>query len=65
MNEEDYHGRPDGRRPVPSCRPGGSRDAYELLQEDGIDLATDTPYDALLARMDRIIDEIEGILDRQ
>ena len=44
---------------------GGSRYAYELLQEYGIDLATDAPYDALIARMDRIMDEIEQILDRQ
>ena len=44
---------------------GGSRYAYELLQEYGIDLATDAPYDALIARMDRVMDEIELILDRQ
>ena len=43
---------------------GGSRYAYELLQEYGIDLATDAPYDALIARMDRVMDEIEQILDR-
>jgi oligoendopeptidase F len=44
---------------------GGSRYAYELLREYGIDLATDAPYDALIARMDRIMDEIETILDQQ
>ena len=44
---------------------GGSRYAYELLQEHGIDLATDAPYDALIARMDRVMDEIERILDQQ
>ena len=44
---------------------GGSRYAYELLQEYGIDLATDAPYDALIARMDRVMNEIERILDRQ
>ena len=44
---------------------GGSRYAYELLQEYGIDLATDAPNDALIARMDRVMDEIELILDRQ
>lgn len=44
---------------------GGSRYAYELLQEFGIDLATDAPYDALIARMDRVMDEIEAILDQQ
>jgi oligoendopeptidase F len=44
---------------------GGSRYAYDLLQEYGIDLATDAPYDALIARMDRVMDQIEAILDRQ
>lgn len=43
---------------------GGSRYAYELLREYGIDLATDAPYDALIARMIRVMDEIEQILDR-
>ena len=42
---------------------GGSRYAYELLKDYGIDLATDAPYDALIARMDRAMDEIEQILD--
>ena len=44
---------------------GGSRYAYELLREHGIDLASDAPYDALIARMDRVMDEIEALLDRQ
>ena len=44
---------------------GGSRYAYQVLQEYGIDLATDAPYDALIARMDRVMDQIEAILDRQ
>ena len=43
---------------------GGSRYAYELLREHGIDLADDAPYDALIARMDRVMDEIEALLDR-
>ena len=42
---------------------GGSRYAYVLLQDYGIDLATDAPYDALIARMDRVMDQIESILD--
>jgi len=44
---------------------GGSRYAYELLRDYGIDLSSDTPYDALIARMDRVMDQIETILDRQ
>ena len=46
-------------------RAGGSRYAYELLRDRGIDLATDAPYDALIGRMNRVMDEIEAILDRQ
>ncbi|MEE2635870.1 MAG: M3 family oligoendopeptidase [Acidobacteriota bacterium] len=42
---------------------GGSRYAYDLLRECGIDLATDAPYDALISRMDRVMDQIETILD--
>ena len=42
---------------------GGSRHAYELLKDYGVDLATDAPYDTLIARMDRIMDEIQTILD--
>ena len=44
---------------------GGSRYAYELLRDYGVDLATDAPYAALIARMGRVMDEIERILDRQ
>ena len=44
---------------------GGSRFAYELLREYAIDLATDAPYDTLVVRMDRVMDQIEAILDRQ
>ncbi len=46
-------------------RAGGSRYAFELLRDCGIDLATDAPYDALIARMNRVMDEIEALLDRQ
>ena len=44
---------------------GGSDYAYDLLRNAGIDLATDAPYDALIARMDRVMDEIEAILARR
>ena len=45
-------------------RAGGSRYACDMLCDAGIDLATDAPYDALIARMNRVMDEIEAILDR-
>ena len=48
---------------VAVLKAGGSRYAYELLKDYGVDLATDAPYDTLIARMDRIMDEVETILD--
>ena len=44
---------------------GGSDYAYDLLRNAGIDLATDAPYDALIARMNRVMDDIEAILARR
>ncbi len=46
-------------------RAGGSRYPYELLKEAGVDLATMAPYEALVQRMNSIMDEIETILDRR
>ena len=46
-------------------RAGGSRYPYELLKDAGVDLATMAPYDALVQRMNSIMDEIEAILDRR
>ncbi len=40
---------------------GGSEDPYLLLKDAGVDLATPTPYAAVAARMDRIMDEIEAL----
>ncbi|HEU0200415.1 MAG TPA: M3 family oligoendopeptidase, partial [Burkholderiaceae bacterium] len=44
---------------------GGSNYPYELVKAAGVDLATPAPYDALDARMNRIMDEIEAILARR
>jgi oligoendopeptidase F len=46
-------------------RAGGSRYPYELLKDAGVDLATAAPYEALVKRMNTIMDEIETILDRR
>jgi oligoendopeptidase F len=40
---------------------GGSDYPYELVKRAGVDLATPAPYRALIARMDRLMDEIETI----
>jgi oligoendopeptidase F len=40
---------------------GGSDYPYELVKAAGVDLATAAPYQAVVARMNRIMDEIEAI----
>lgn len=44
---------------------GNSEYPYELLKNAGVDLATPAPYEALVARMNRIMDEIEVILEKR
>lgn len=44
---------------------GGSDHPYDLKLKAGLDMASPEPYRAVEARMNRIMDEIEAILDRQ
>ena len=44
---------------------GGSDYPYELVKEAGVDLATPAPYEALVKRMNAIMDEMEAILARR
>ena len=44
---------------------GGSDYPYELVKAAGVDLASPAPYRAVVARMNRIMDEIEAILARR
>jgi len=46
-------------------RAGGSDYPYELVKTAGVDLATPAPYQALVARMNSIMDEIEAILAKR
>ena len=56
-------GKPGAReRYLNLLRAGGSGDPYELVKQAGVDLATPAPYEAIAARMDRIMDQIEAIL---
>ncbi|MFC3051342.1 oligoendopeptidase F [Kordiimonas pumila] len=43
---------------------GGSKYPYDMLKEAGVDLATPAPYNALIARMNRLMDEADIILTR-
>ena len=44
---------------------GGSRYPYELVKEAGVDLASPLPYQAIAARMNGIMDQIEAILAKK
>jgi oligoendopeptidase F len=44
---------------------GGSDYPYDLVKAAGVDLATPAPYRSLVARMNRIMDEIETIVARR
>ncbi len=43
---------------------GGSKYPHEMLKDAGIDLTTSKPYEALIARMNRLMDEADVILKR-
>ena len=43
-------------------RAGGSVYPYQLLKQSGVDLATPVPYQALIKRMNAIMDQMEKIL---
>ncbi len=43
---------------------GGSDYPYELMKKAGIDMATPGPYRALVVRMNKVMDEMEAILDK-
>jgi oligoendopeptidase F len=54
-------GNPAADRFLAMLRAGGSDYPYEIYKRAGIDLATPAPYSALIARMNRIMDEIETL----
>lgn len=59
-------GKPGAReRYLNLLRAGGSGYPYELVKKAGVDLATPAPYDAIAARMDHIMDQIEAILAKR
>ena len=44
---------------------GGSKYPYQLVKDDGVDLATAAPYQSVARRMDRIMDQMEAILAKR
>ena len=47
---------------VVMLKAGGSDYAYELYRRAGVDLGEPAPYQALVRRMDRIMDEVEALV---
>lgn len=45
-------------------RAGSSDYPYQLLRKAGVDMATTAPYQAVIRRMNAIMDEMESILDK-
>ena len=46
-------------------RAGGSRYPIDLLRQAGVDMTTSKPFDAAMAEMNAIMDQMEKILARQ
>ncbi len=60
------NGEPGARdRYLNILRAGGSAYPYDLVKAAGVDLATPAPYQAVFARMNKIMDEIEAIQARK
>jgi oligoendopeptidase F len=49
---------------IAMLKAGGSDYPYEIYKKAGIDMATPAPYQALFARMTRVLDEIETLTAR-
>ena len=45
-------------------RAGGSKHPYDLFLDAGLDMASPEPYEALIRRMDRLLDDFEATLNR-
>jgi oligoendopeptidase F len=59
-------GKPGAReRYLDLLRAGAADDPYVLVKRAGVDLASTAPYDAIAARMEGIMDQIEAILARR
>jgi oligoendopeptidase F len=64
--DEILKGKPGAReRYLDILRAGGSRYPYELVKEAGVDLASPAPYQAIVRRMNAIMDQIEAIQARK
>ena len=63
IRDEARAGGPSPRRDryLGMLRAGGSKYAYDMLRDAGVELATPAPFDAAMRRMNAIMDRIEAI----
>jgi oligoendopeptidase F len=57
----EHEGAPARDRYIAMLKAGGSDYAYSLYKKAGIDMAAPAPYQALVARMNRILDQIDAL----
>jgi len=57
----EHEGTPARDRYIAMLKAGGSDYAYALYKKAGIDMAAPAPYQALVARMSRILDQIDAL----
>jgi oligoendopeptidase F len=57
----EHEGKPAQERFIALLKAGGSDYPYNLYKKAGLDMATPAPYQALLARMDRTMDQIDAL----
>ncbi|MGD0142221.1 MAG: M3 family oligoendopeptidase [Rhizomicrobium sp.] len=60
-NAIENEGAPARDRFIAMLKAGGSDYPYTLYKKAGIDMATPAPYEALVARMNRIMDQIDAL----
>jgi oligoendopeptidase F len=66
IREEGKQGRTKARDAyLAMLRAGGSKYPIDLLRDAGVDMTSSAPFDAAMAEMNAIMDEMEGILARQ
>ena len=58
----EHEGAPARERFIAMLKAGGSDYPYELVKAAGVDLATPAPYQAVIARMNRVMDNIDKLL---
>jgi oligoendopeptidase F len=60
-DELEHEGEPARDRYITMLKAGGSDYPYKLYLKAGLDMATPAPYEALAARMNRLMDQIDAL----